>query len=166
MKEWFVVSTHHNSEDLAIRNLERKGFQTYCPKYFRTISHARKIKKVLRPLFPKYIFVSFDRKKDNWLNINFLRGINSLIMVNRYITSLPNFFIDNLKKYELNKGIINICDYITSTEDQKNFNFLISKKKLINGLYTGIKKKNQVKLLINLFGRDLFCWVSNKKLEA
>ena len=166
MKEWFVVSTHYNSEDLAIQSIEKKGFTTYCPKYIKTISHARKVKRVLRPLFPKYVFVLFDRKHDNWSKINFLRGVNSLIMVDKYVTSLPSFFIEGLKKFELDQGVINMCNYVTSKDDCRNFNFSISNNKLIDGLYTGIKKKNQVKLLINFFKRELFCRVSNKKIEA
>ena len=108
----------------------------------------------------------FDRKHDNWSKINFLRGVNSLIMVDKYVTSLPSFFIEGLKKFELDQGVINMCNYVTSKDDCRNFNFSISNNKLIDGLYTGIKKKNQVKLLINFFKRELFCWVSNKKIEA
>jgi len=87
-------------------------------------------------------------------------------MVDKYVTSLPSFFIEGLKKFELDQGVINMCNYVTSKDDCRNFNFSISNNKLIDGLYTGIKKKNQVKLLINFFKRELFCWVSNKKIEA
>ena len=80
----------------------------------------------------------FDRKHDNWSKINFLRGVNSLIMVDKYVTSLPSFFIEGLKKFELDQGVINMCNYVTSKDDCRNFNFSISNNKLIDGLYTGI----------------------------
>ena len=52
MKEWFVVQTHYNLEDLALNNIKKSGFEVYCPKYLKTITHARQTKKVLKPLFP------------------------------------------------------------------------------------------------------------------
>ena len=50
MKEWFVVQTHYNLEDLALNNIKKSGFEVYCPKYLKTITHARQTKKVLKPL--------------------------------------------------------------------------------------------------------------------
>ena len=66
MKEWFVVQTQVNSEQIAAANIKQKGFEVYYPNFFKTISHARKTKKVIKPLFPRYIFVSFNKNKDNW----------------------------------------------------------------------------------------------------
>ena len=103
MKEWFVVQTHYNLEDLALNNIKKSGFEVYCPKYLKTITHARQTKKVLKPLFPRYIFVSFNKKNNDWIKINYLRGVSSLIMNNKYTSSLPIFFIKDLKNYELKK---------------------------------------------------------------
>ena len=84
MKEWFVVQTHYNLEDLALNNIKKSVFEVYCPKYLKTITHARQTKKVLKPLFPRYIFVSFNKKNNDWIKINYLRGVSSLIMNNKY----------------------------------------------------------------------------------
>jgi len=166
MKEWFVVQTHANLEDLAINSIKKSGFDVYCPKYLRTITHARQTKKVLKPLFPRYIFVSFSKKNSNWIKINYLRGVSSLIMNNECISSLPSFFINDLKNYELKNGVINLYEYIKSTKKNNKFKFLFSKQKLIDGISTGVEKSNYVRLLIKLFGRELYCWVSKKKVEA
>ena len=166
MKEWFVVQTQVNSEQIAVADIKQKGFEVYYPNFLKTISHARKTKKVIKPLFPRYVFVSFNKKKDNWTKINYLRGVSSLVMLNQYLTSLPNFFVDNLKKYELENGTISFHKYITSKKKDHNFKFLLSKQRFINGFYSGIEKTNQVKLLINLFGRELYCWVSKNRIET
>lgn len=166
MKEWFVVQTHANLEDLAINSIKKSGFDVYCPKYLKTTTHARQTKKVLKPLFPRYIFVSFSKKNNKWIKINYLRGVSTLIMNNECISSLPMFFINDLKKYELKNGGINLYEYIKSTKKNNKFKFLFSKQKLINGISTGVEKANYVRLLIKLFGRELYCWVSKKKVEA
>jgi len=166
MKEWFVVQTHYNLEDLALNNIKKSGFEVYCPKYLKTITHARQTKKVLKPLFPRYIFVSFNKKNNDWIKINYLRGVSSLIMNNKYTSSLPIFFIKDLKNYELKNGVINLYEYIKAMKKNNKFKFLFSKQKLIDGISTGVEKANYVRLLINLFGRELYCWVSKKKIEA
>ena len=56
-KKWFVVQIKPNSGDLAVRNLERQGFETFGPKMKITIRKNNKFfnKEVL--VFPGYIFV-------------------------------------------------------------------------------------------------------------
>lgn len=166
LKEWFVVQTHRDSEDLAINGIKKLGFDVYCPKYLKTTSHARKKEKVLKPLFSRYIFVSFTRNNNNWRKINFTRGVNSLISANNYLTALPNFFLKNIRKHETNEGSIDFYKYIVSIKKNKNFSFLFSNKKFIKGVSTGVEKANQVRLLINLLGREIYCWVSKDKIEA
>ena len=48
MKEWFVVQTQVNSEQIAAANIKQKGFEVYYPNFLKTISHARKTKKVIK----------------------------------------------------------------------------------------------------------------------
>lgn len=50
--EWIVVNTHANRDGLALRNLQRQGFETYAPQIRRRLCHARRRHDVLRPLFP------------------------------------------------------------------------------------------------------------------
>ena len=166
LKEWFVVQTHRDAENLAIKGIKELGFEVYCPKYLKTVTHARKTRKILKPLFPRYIFVSFKRNNNDWIKINFTRGVSSLISVNKYLTALSSFFLNNIKKYEAKDGIIDFYDYIVSIKKIKKFSFLFSNHKLVKGVYTGIEKTNQVRLLINLLGREIYCWVSKEKIEA
>ena len=166
LKEWFVVQTHLDSEDLAVNGIKKLGFEVYCPKYLKITSHARKKQKILKPLFSRYIFVSFKRNNINWRKINFTRGVSSIISANNYLTALPNFFLKNIRKYETKDEIIDFYKYIVSIKEKKEFSFLFSNKKIIKGISTGVEKANQVRLLINLLGREIYCWVSKDKIEA
>ena len=53
---WYVAATKPNGESMAAFNLEQQNFLTYVPRVMQRRSHARRIEKVLRPLFPGYIF--------------------------------------------------------------------------------------------------------------
>ena len=60
--KWFVVQIKPNSCNLASRNLERQGFETFIPKM--SITNRKNNKFVAKDVcvFPGYIFVSFDTK--------------------------------------------------------------------------------------------------------
>lgn len=66
-------------ESYAAEHLTRQGFQTFCPRFYRTPSCARRKVAVLAPLFPGYIFVKFDIKIDRWLAVNSTRGVIRLV---------------------------------------------------------------------------------------
>ena len=58
--DWHVIYTGVNSEHIALRGLQSKGFEVYCPTGKRMIRHARQSKIKIFPVFSRYIFVRFD----------------------------------------------------------------------------------------------------------
>ncbi len=79
-ERWFVARVHPNRENSAQFNLDRLGFRSFAPRVRRTIRHARKLRNVLAPLFPGYIFLILDLSKDRWRAVNSTFGVASLIM--------------------------------------------------------------------------------------
>ena len=76
---WFVAQIKPNGFIAAKSNLERQGFDTFMPMQARKVRHARKESAVLRPLFPGYIFVSFDPVVTQWRVINNTIGVVTLL---------------------------------------------------------------------------------------
>lgn len=79
-QRWFAARTHPHRENTAQLNLQAMGFRSFVPRVHRTVRHARKLRNVLAPLFPGYIFVIVDLSRDRWRTINGTSGISSLIM--------------------------------------------------------------------------------------
>ncbi len=61
MTFWYAVHTHSRSEQKALAHLARQGFSAYLPQFLKQRSHARCRDWVPAPLFPRYLFVAFDR---------------------------------------------------------------------------------------------------------
>lgn len=78
-RAWFVAQLKPRGFDTAKAHLERQGFLSFMPLQPRTIRHARKETAVLRPLFPGYIFVSFDPAVTQWRVINHTSGVATLL---------------------------------------------------------------------------------------
>jgi transcription antitermination factor NusG len=79
-ERWFVARVHPNRENRAQFNRERLGFRSFAPKIGRTVRHARKLRHVLAPLFPGYVFLILDLSRDRWRAVNSTFGVASLIM--------------------------------------------------------------------------------------
>ena len=82
-KKWMIAQIKPNSYDLAVRNLERQGFETFLPKTKMTIKKANKFihKEVL--LFPGYAFVGIDQQNSDWIKINSTYGVLKLLSFNK-----------------------------------------------------------------------------------
>ena len=91
MKQWHLLQFKPNSHRLAVRNLQRQGFETFLPLQEITRHKASRFTVDLRPLFPGYMVVGVQLDAAPW------RAINSTIGVSRLVS-----FADNYKPLPLN----------------------------------------------------------------
>ena len=104
--KWVVVNTHPHKESLAIENLQRQGFRTYCPMARRRIRHARREQDVLRPLFPGYVFTQVDTTLQRWRSIVSTFGVRSLVSFGDRLSFLQDDFIQALMFREVDGAIV------------------------------------------------------------
>jgi transcriptional antiterminator RfaH len=98
MDRWFVVQLKPNCAALAERNLARQGFWVFAPFEEASVRAGRQFKLVQRPLFPGYIFVSFDPLSSPWRSINGTYGVARLIsLTTNRPTPVPAKLIEGLK---------------------------------------------------------------------
>ena len=77
-ERWFLAHTLPKSEWKAELHLGAQGFRTFLPQIRKTIRHARQLKTVRAPLFPRYLFVILDLERDRWLSVRSTVGVSSL----------------------------------------------------------------------------------------
>ena len=78
-ERWFLAHTQPKSEQRAELHLGAQGFRTYLPVIEKTVRHARKLKTVQAPLFPRYLFVILDLERDRWLCVRSTIGVSRLV---------------------------------------------------------------------------------------
>ncbi len=76
---WFVAETLPRKERIAEINLGRQSFASLCPRMRTVKRHARRVENVLTPVFPGYVFVRFDPRRDPWRAINGTLGVRRLL---------------------------------------------------------------------------------------
>ncbi len=95
-ERWFVARVHSNRENSAQFNLDRLGFRSFAPRVRRTVRHARKLRNVMAPLFPGYIFIILDLSRDRWRSVNSTFGVASLIMGTEQPVPVPPGIVETL----------------------------------------------------------------------
>jgi len=77
--DWHALYTRPRHEKAAARLLENKGFHIFLPLYTTRHKWQDRIKQVVLPLFPSYVFVQggFDR----WVQIVSTPGVCDLVRV-------------------------------------------------------------------------------------
>ena len=109
LKEWFILQFKSNSHHLAVKNLNRQGFETFLPLHDTTSRRTSRFINTSKPLFPGYMFIKFDRAESEWSKINSTYGVSRLITFNSIITSIPTIFVEDLmKRYDLSGKLIPI----------------------------------------------------------
>lgn len=93
---WHVVYSQPHKELYAARHLTAQGYQTFTPQLSRMVRHARKTQSVLRPLFARYIFISFDPAVDYWRPVLGTFGVTSMIMNGERPRPVPRGVVEAL----------------------------------------------------------------------
>jgi transcription antitermination factor NusG len=95
-RRWYLAQTLPHKEGTAQLQLGAQGFRSFLPKRERTVRHARQLKVVSAPLFPRYLFVSLDLGRDRWRSVNGTIGVAGLFMVDERPTPVPIGVVENL----------------------------------------------------------------------
>ena len=163
--DWCVVYTNVNKETIAEKNLIGQNFITYMPKYKKIISHARKISTVIKPLFPRYLFVNVDLVAQRWPIINSTYGVNAIISMEGKPVIISEEIINKIKLCEKPDENINVVPYSIMTKgDEVNIlEGVFSGKK---GIFNGLTDDNRVKVLFNLLGKEVTLSVSRISLAG
>jgi transcriptional antiterminator RfaH len=102
---WIVVNTRPHAEPLALDNLRRQAFETYCPMLRKRRSHARRVDTVLRPLFPGYLFARPRATGSRWRPILSTHGVRSVVRAGEQPSLIDHQFIASLKAREIDGAI-------------------------------------------------------------
>jgi transcription elongation factor/antiterminator RfaH len=95
-ERWFLAHTQPNGERKAELHLGAQGFRAYLPQIQKTIRHARKLRTVQAPLFPRYLFIILDLERDRWLSVRSTVGVSRLFTQDDRPVPVPVGIVESL----------------------------------------------------------------------
>jgi transcriptional antiterminator RfaH len=96
-KEWFILQFKPNAHHQAAKNLSQQGFETFLPLQDTTSRKLSRFINTSKPLFPGYMFITFDRTNNEWHKVNNTYGVSRLVTFNTILKSIPTQVVDNLR---------------------------------------------------------------------
>lgn len=155
---WAVVNTHPYRECLACDHLSRQAFSVYCPMVRKRIRHARRLRDVLRPLFPGYLFVQINPSIHRWRPILSTFGVRTLVRFGEELGLLEDSLIQRFKAREIDGALD------TAAADYR----VGQRARIVDGAFEGavvsilsLHEKDRIVVLL-----DLMCQTVRMKLDA
>ena len=156
---WCVCMTKPNHEAIAAANLSRQGFNYYYPRFLLKKPGAA---PVVRPLFPRYMFVFIDQV---WRSLGGTRGISYVLMGETGPQLVPDKVVHQIKGREDKNGLYQL---VAPPRFQPG-NTVKTDQGPLAGLpliYEGTASHDRVRVLANLLGRACVITVEEKFLIA
>ncbi|HEV7284182.1 MAG TPA: transcription termination/antitermination NusG family protein [Kaistia sp.] len=151
---WHVAYTHAGTEARAESNLRRQGFATYTPRVAAVRRHAWREEVVRRPLFSRYVFVSFDPLTAKWRPMLGTVGVMSLLRQHERPAPISAELVEGLRRreaadeFELRRGDARLVPGSSVRVESGPFAELIGRIEL----YCDV---DRVKLLLSLLGCEV-----------
>src|SRR5215469_3670408 len=95
-ERWYLVHTLPHNERRAQLHLGAQGFRTHFPTIQKTLRHARKLRTVRAPLFPRYIFLILDPGRDRWRSVWGTVGVSSIYTCEDRPVPVPEGIVETL----------------------------------------------------------------------
>lgn len=108
-RHWYAVHTQVHREVRAQTQLQNQHYRVYLPQRRKTIRHARKLRTVLAPFFPRYLFITLDPTVDQWRNVNHTFGVCSLVMAGERPHPVPRGVVEAMIAATDAAGVLSVA---------------------------------------------------------
>ena len=163
MKRWYVAHTRPQAEARAREHLLHQGFEAWLPEYRRTRRHARRTDQVLRPLFPRYLFVRLALDAERWRAVLGTAGVQHLVGGDPP-TPLADAVIEAIRARTDDEGLVPVSPVLSLKAGDA---VRIAEGPLadLEGVFLDIDEKDRVAILLRLMGRTLRVQVAAGDVE-
>jgi transcriptional antiterminator RfaH len=165
MITWYAAYTHPGAETKAHEHLLRQGYATYLPRYRRWVRHARKRAQVLRPLFPRYLFVGVDRLTQRWRPIRSTTGVVGLVTSAEEPVPVAPEIIETLRRRQ-GEGAFDLVSAAQRLRDGDLVRVTEGPLADLVGRLLGVADHERVYILLDLLGRAVRADVPAVAVEA
>jgi transcriptional antiterminator RfaH len=107
MRQWFVIQTNPREEERALHYVNEKGVETFFPKIQVVRHNGVTIGKIIRPMFPSYLFARFD-VSDELRKVRWTRGVKRILSNGDKPVAVDDEMVDFIKDQVDDNGITRV----------------------------------------------------------
>ena len=167
MNNWHLLMTKPNEDKRAEENLLNQGYELFRPVLRQFAVRKGKQVVVIKPLFPRYLFIRLDDALSDWGTIRSTRGVAGLVRFTELPAKVPDSLIALIKSQCIEGNVID-------TTHEKPFVYNKGDEiEITEGGFRGIKAiikeqiaQDRVLLLLNLLGKEQEIEVSLNQVKS
>jgi transcriptional antiterminator RfaH len=163
MSQWYVVHCRVSSEQRAEINLRRQDYEVWLPMYHKTRRHARRVETVLRPLFPRYLFVRLDLSSQSWRPILSTFGVHNIIADGDGPLAIGDDIIAALRERADLEGVFEIAR--SAFKPGEEVRVQGGPMANLEGIFQAELDSDRVLILLKLMGREVRVSVAGDDVE-
>jgi len=118
MKRWYIAYTKSREEEKAVFHLSCQGYEVYLPRYKKKRRHGRRVDHVLRPLFPRYVFLRLDIEREQWRSVNGTLGVSYFLTDGDTPVVVPKGIVEEIRTREIHGGAVALTQLKLSKGDR------------------------------------------------
>ncbi|MBI1867914.1 MAG: transcription antiterminator NusG [Methylocystis sp.] len=160
---WYVVRSLPRDETRAESQLLAQGFRIFLPRVNKTVRHARKMRTVIVPVFPTYMFAVLDLQKDRWRSVNGTFGVASLIMAGERPEPVPHGVVEQLLDYTDEAGI---ARFERNLREGQAIRVTMGPFARVLGRLERLDANGRVRVLLDIMGGKVPALLDRSALEA
>ncbi len=165
MISWYAVHTHPHAEAKALDNLLRQGYRAYLPRYRAYVSHARRRRLALRPLFPRYLFAGLDRAEMRWRPILSTFGVSGVVRAGDRPAPVPGDIVAAIRERE-RQGAFDRLDSRPALRPGELVRVTAGAFEDMVGRLVELHDRDRVVVLLELLGRAVRAQLGAGAVEA
>lgn len=145
---WHLAHTKPRQEQAVQELLGKRGYASYFPLLRETTGNNN----LILPLFPRYLFLNIAAEQDDWSNIRYTRGINSLVRVGMNPAAIPDHLVAAIRHYAETDGVHRISPNSSSQQTQTSPTDRFTAD--LEAIFTEQRAENRVIILLNLISKQ------------
>lgn len=161
---WYVAYTKPRSEKLAVDNLDRQGFQTYCPQYKSFKKKSTSALFVFEVMFPRYVFFKPLDERLSISTARSTRGVSFILTFGVKPALLKHGEMLALKKIEEEQNQSDLAD-ISPFKPSVKVRLVDKNLHGLEGLVHSVSGK-RVFVLLQLLSRQNLVSVDHSQLQV
>ncbi|PSU97695.1 transcription/translation regulatory transformer protein RfaH [Photobacterium kishitanii] len=170
MKDWYLLYCKRSEQERAVINLDRQGAECYYPQVVVEKIVRGKRCECYEPLFPSYVFVTFDPEQLSFTTVRSTRGVADFIRQGAMPQIVSEELIYNLMTNEANNSYDHMFESLPQQGDKlilEQGDKLILEQgefKGLDAIYQEPDGEKRSFMLINLLGKQVKVSVENTDL--
>lgn len=119
IENWYAIRTKSRHEQKVKSQLENKSFKVFLPMMEGWSKRKDRKKKILKPLFPGYLFIDFELIKSRWLEILKVPGVANILGYTNEPFPVPEEQIASLQAIIKSDLTVNYYTYLKKGDQVK-----------------------------------------------